>query len=113
VLGQRLGVAPCVEASGEARGELSAAEAPSLTKTSSTELLREVAAEAFAVHVDRQRDVDYRPGPFAGEVGDLNDLTIGYDDELAGQHVLERPGVCLHRTTIAGRNFEYVSEDPY
>jgi beta-glucosidase len=56
-----------------------------------------------------------------------NGLAAGFDPELAyaygdiigseaatlGQHVLEGPGVCLHRTEISGRNFEYFSEDPY
>lgn len=38
---------------------------------------------------------------------------IGSETATLGQHVLEGPGVCLHRTPIAGRNFEYFSEDPY
>jgi len=38
---------------------------------------------------------------------------IGSETATLGQHVLEGPGVCLHRTTVAGRNFEYFSEDPY
>ncbi|QKJ21037.1 glycoside hydrolase family 3 C-terminal domain-containing protein [Microbacterium hominis] len=38
---------------------------------------------------------------------------IGKESAHLGQHVLEGPGVCLHRTPIAGRNFEYFSEDPY
>ena len=38
---------------------------------------------------------------------------IGSEAATLGQHVLEGPGVCLHRTAIAGRNFEYFSEDPY
>ncbi|MCA0306942.1 MAG: glycoside hydrolase family 3 C-terminal domain-containing protein [Actinobacteria bacterium] len=38
---------------------------------------------------------------------------IGEEAAALGQHVLEGPGVCLHRTAIAGRNFEYFSEDPY
>ena len=38
---------------------------------------------------------------------------IGSEAATLGQHVLEGPGVCLHRTTLAGRNFEYFSEDPY
>ncbi|MDR6939180.1 beta-glucosidase family protein [Arcanobacterium hippocoleae] len=38
---------------------------------------------------------------------------IGQETSDLGQHVLEGPGVCLHRTTTAGRNFEYFSEDPY
>ncbi|MBK9157440.1 MAG: glycoside hydrolase family 3 C-terminal domain-containing protein [Propionibacteriaceae bacterium] len=38
---------------------------------------------------------------------------IGNEASALGQHVLEGPGVCLHRTAIAGRNFEYFSEDPY
>jgi len=45
----------------------------------------------------------------ASAYGDL----IGTETAALGQHVLEGPGVCLHRTTIAGRNFEYFSEDPY
>ena len=40
-------------------------------------------------------------------------MNIGSETATLGQHVLEGPGVCLHRTTIAGRNFEYFSEDPY
>jgi beta-glucosidase len=38
---------------------------------------------------------------------------IGRETATLGQHVLEGPGVCLHRTATAGRNFEYFSEDPY
>ena len=45
----------------------------------------------------------------AHQYGDL----IGSETATLGQHVLEGPGVCLHRTEIAGRNFEYFSEDPY
>ncbi len=45
----------------------------------------------------------------ATEYGDV----IGDETAALGQHVLEGPGVCLHRTPIAGRNFEYFSEDPY
>lgn len=41
--------------------------------------------------------------------GDL----IGRECVHLGQHVLEGPGLCLHRTVTAGRNFEYFSEDPY
>ena len=45
----------------------------------------------------------------ARDYGDL----IGSETATLGQHVLEGPGVCLHRTPISGRNFEYFSEDPY
>lgn len=45
----------------------------------------------------------------AREYGDV----IGSETATLGQHVLEGPAVNLHRTTIAGRNFEYFSEDPY
>ncbi|HLM21295.1 MAG TPA: glycoside hydrolase family 3 C-terminal domain-containing protein [Propionibacteriaceae bacterium] len=45
----------------------------------------------------------------ANSYGDI----IGSETATLGQHILEGPGVCLHRTTIAGRNFEYFSEDPY
>ncbi|WP_144790326.1 glycoside hydrolase family 3 C-terminal domain-containing protein [Kocuria palustris] len=45
----------------------------------------------------------------AREYGDI----IGSESATLGQHVLEGPGVCLHRTPISGRNFEYFSEDPY
>lgn len=45
----------------------------------------------------------------AAAYGDL----IGSETATLGQHVLEGPGLCLHRTPIAGRNFEYFSEDPY
>jgi beta-glucosidase len=50
----------------------------------------------------------FDPG-LAREYGDL----IGSETATLGQHVLEGPGVCLHRTATAGRNFEYFSEDPY
>lgn len=45
----------------------------------------------------------------AKEYGDV----IGSETATLGQYVLEGPAVCLHRTTIAGRNFEYFSEDPF
>ncbi|WP_084286265.1 beta-glucosidase family protein [Solirubrobacter soli] len=50
----------------------------------------------------------FDPG-LAHAYGDI----IGSEAATLGQHVLEGPGVCLHRTPIAGRNFEYFSEDPY
>ena len=70
---------------------------------------------------------DGTPSPAATSLPMTIGLAAGFDAELAhrygdiigsetatlGQHVLEGPGVCLHRTTIAGRNFEYFSEDPY
>lgn len=54
----------------------------------------------LAAGFDRQLAHDY---------GDI----IGSETATLGQHVLEGPGVCLHRTPLAGRNFEYFSEDPY
>lgn len=45
----------------------------------------------------------------AYEYGDI----IGSETATLGQHVLEGPGVTLHRLPISGRNFEYFSEDPY
>jgi beta-glucosidase len=70
---------------------------------------------------------DGYPSPSATALPMTIGLAAGFDPELArkygdiigsetatlGQHVLEGPGVCLHRTPIAGRNFEYFSEDPY
>ncbi|MEW1979621.1 glycoside hydrolase family 3 C-terminal domain-containing protein [Citricoccus sp. NPDC079358] len=70
---------------------------------------------------------DGTPSPPATALPMAIALAAGFDPDLArdyggiigaeaatlGQHVLEGPGVCLHRTTIAGRNFEYFSEDPY
>ncbi|MDR7077284.1 beta-glucosidase [Neobacillus niacini] len=70
---------------------------------------------------------DGHPSPPATALPMSIALAAGFDPELArkygdiigsetatlGQHVLEGPGVCLHRTPIAGRNFEYFSEDPY
>jgi beta-glucosidase len=70
---------------------------------------------------------DGTPSPPATSLPMTIGLAAGFDRDLArsygdiigsetatlGQHVLEGPGVCLHRTTIAGRNFEYFSEDPY
>jgi beta-glucosidase len=70
---------------------------------------------------------DGTPSPPATSLPMTIGLAAGFDPELAhvygdiigsetatlGQHVLEGPGVCLHRTTLAGRNFEYFSEDPY
>ena len=70
---------------------------------------------------------DGTPSPPATSLPMAIGLAAGFDPDLAhayghiigsetatlGQHVLEGPGVCLHRTTLAGRNFEYFSEDPY
>ncbi len=70
---------------------------------------------------------DGTPSPPATSLPMTIGLAAGFDPDLAraygdiigsetatlGQHVLEGPGVCLHRTTISGRNFEYFSEDPY
>jgi beta-glucosidase len=70
---------------------------------------------------------DGTPSPPATSLPMTIGLAAGFDPELAraygtiigsetatlGQHVLEGPGVCLHRTATAGRNFEYFSEDPY
>ena len=70
---------------------------------------------------------DGYPSPKATSLPMSIGLAAGFDPELAqaygdiigsetaslGQHVLEGPGVCLHRLPTAGRNFEYFSEDPY
>src|SRR3954453_18138618 len=70
---------------------------------------------------------DGPPSPPATSLPMTIGLAAGFDRELAhaygdligsetatlGEHVLEGPGLGLHRTTIAGRNFEYFSEDPY
>ncbi len=70
---------------------------------------------------------DGTPSPPATSLPMAIALAAGFDPELArrygdiigseaatlGQHVLEGPGVCIARTAIAGRNFEYFSEDPY
>lgn len=70
---------------------------------------------------------DGTPSPKATSLPMSIGLAAGFDPELAsaygdiigsetatlGQHVLEGPGVCLHRLPTAGRNFEYFSEDPY
>ena len=70
---------------------------------------------------------DGTPSPPATSLPMSIALAAGFDPELAyaygdiigseaatlGQHVLEGPGVCIERTAIAGRNFEYFSEDPY
>src|SRR4051794_21427866 len=70
---------------------------------------------------------DGTPSPPATSLPMTIGLAAGYDPDLAhaygdligsetatlGEHVLEGPGLGLHRTTIAGRNFEYFSEDPY
>ena len=70
---------------------------------------------------------DGTPSPPATSLPMTIGLAAGFDPDLAreygtvigsetatlGQHVLEGPGVNLHRTPISGRNFEYFSEDPY
>jgi beta-glucosidase len=45
----------------------------------------------------------------AADYGDI----IGSEAATYGQHVLEGPGLGLHRLPTGGRNFEYFSEDPY
>lgn len=70
---------------------------------------------------------DGTPSPKATALPMAIGLAAGFDPDLAheygtvigaetatlGQHVLEGPGVCLHRVPTGGRNFEYFSEDPY
>jgi beta-glucosidase len=70
---------------------------------------------------------DGTPSPPATALPMAIGLAAGFDPDLAreygtvigeetatlGQHVLEGPGVCLHRLPTGGRNFEYFSEDPY
>lgn len=50
----------------------------------------------------------FDPG-LAAEYGDI----IGSETATYGQHVLEGPGLGLHRIPTGGRHFEYFSEDPY
>ena len=45
----------------------------------------------------------------ASQYGDI----IGSETATYGQHVLEGPGLGLHRVPTGGRHFEYFSEDPY
>lgn len=43
----------------------------------------------------------------AADCGDI----IGSETATCGQHVLEGPGLCLHRVPTAGRTFVYLSEE--
>lgn len=70
---------------------------------------------------------DGTPSPPATALPSTMGLAAGFDPDLAyeygvicgresraiGQHLIEAPGVCMHRTPLCGRNFEYFSEDPY
>lgn len=38
---------------------------------------------------------------------------LGSEANARGKHVILGPGLCIHRTPLNGRNFEYLSEDPY
>lgn len=40
-------------------------------------------------------------------------LARDYGDLIGSETATLGPGVCLHRTANSGRNFEYLSEDPY
>ena len=85
------------------------------------------AAERFAAAVEddvnRLAGEGWEPLPVRGGYVDagrgvgLQDMAVRGRELRAsgelGQHVLEGPGVCLHRTANSGRNFEYFSEDPY
>ncbi len=46
---------------------------------------------------------------FARKLGE----SLGKDARVRGVHVLLGPGVNIARTPVAGRNFEYLSEDPF
>ncbi len=37
---------------------------------------------------------------------------MGKETKLVGCHQLLAPGVCIIRSPLCGRNFEYLSEDP-
>lgn len=70
---------------------------------------------------------DGTPSPPATALPATLGLAASFDTELAyrygalagkeartlGQHLLEAPGMCLARIGNGGRNFEYLSEDPY
>ena len=45
----------------------------------------------------------------AEKVGD----TLGMEGSRARKDIILAPGINIHRTPLCGRNFEYMSEDPY
>jgi len=50
---------------------------------------------------------------FDGALAERVGKSIGRDCRARGVHILLAPGVNIHRSPLAGRNFEYLGEDPY
>jgi beta-glucosidase len=40
-------------------------------------------------------------------------MVIGQEARARGKQIMLGPSVCIHRTPLCGRNFEYMGEDPY
>ena len=47
------------------------------------------------------------------ELANKSGQVLGSEALARGKHVILAPGINIHRTPLCGRNFEYMSEDPY
>ena len=47
------------------------------------------------------------------ELANKMGIALGQEARFRGKDVLLGPGINIHRTPLCGRNFEYMSEDPY